>query len=398
MRHSDIFDGFIKIAEERGLVSLSEKEESSHKHDFDEIKSIEELYDIKFDSPDDMKYENNISELAHKDSLVISPAYDKLNGLVENINERQNIMLNIVNKDPNGQLTNHKYAENQLTLALVRIASSLDAHDEDELRALGDSCLENITLVKKANPLAIAGAFAAVIGAVYAHQHLPNLDRGYKENYRRLQAEIDDLLEGNSNFGIGYDLDSVAKKNASDLKSKLFQFNSAYLSCKSVIDDLEVPRTAKELKEIANTPETKEINNAVTTLKDLSEDCATFINQIKQNFSSKTYRESHIDQKGAITSLLDNTFLHGGNGLVADDFGDVVNAITPYLNSVNEIIKVLSDAGSRSQSAKTKIESIIAKREETPKADINPGGSSRSPVDSLSDPSSLEKAMQETKL
>jgi hypothetical protein len=53
------------------------------------IEQIGKLYNTKQKRPEDMDYERNIMEDAHPDSVVISPSYDKLNGLVENENEGQ---------------------------------------------------------------------------------------------------------------------------------------------------------------------------------------------------------------------------------------------------------------------------------------------------------------------
>ena len=89
---------FVKVAQEKGIVSSKD------------------LYEVKPKASDDMTYKNNIMEIAHPNSLVIAPAYDKINGLVENNIERQNILLNIVNKETNGLLTQHKYASNNLIL------------------------------------------------------------------------------------------------------------------------------------------------------------------------------------------------------------------------------------------------------------------------------------------
>src|SRR5579859_2403025 len=99
MRKSEIFESFVKIAQERGLVSQAEKPEHTET-DFSEtnprfdsltIEQISKLYNTKPAQPKDMEYKRNIMEDAHPDPVVISPSYDKLNGLVENENEGQNI-------------------------------------------------------------------------------------------------------------------------------------------------------------------------------------------------------------------------------------------------------------------------------------------------------------------
>ena len=120
---SEIFDNYVKIAEEKGIVSKDAPEkakkilEETGRADSRSIKDIEKLYGVKNDTLKSMEYKRNIIEDAHPDSIVIAPSYDKLNGLVENNNERQDIMLRLVNKMPNGQLDNHKYAQKDLLLS-----------------------------------------------------------------------------------------------------------------------------------------------------------------------------------------------------------------------------------------------------------------------------------------
>lgn len=148
MRSSDIFERFAKIALDKGLITkaspeeLKKKLEENPRMDSLDISAIEALYGVKPDLPKDMQYKKNIVEDAHPESVVVSPSHDKINGLVENINERQNILLRIVNKSPNGHAMQRKYAEKELLLSLVRIANDLDNTGKEELRKLADVCLE----------------------------------------------------------------------------------------------------------------------------------------------------------------------------------------------------------------------------------------------------------------
>ena len=96
MRRSEIFDNFVKIALESDLISLDapdkakKKLEENPRADSLSAKDIEKLYNIKPNAPKDMEYKKNIIEDAHPTPMVICPAYDRINGLVENENERQN--------------------------------------------------------------------------------------------------------------------------------------------------------------------------------------------------------------------------------------------------------------------------------------------------------------------
>jgi hypothetical protein len=163
---SDIFDEYAKIAEKMGLVSLAEDDlpeqpskpkESAKLKKYkkspypragsDDISTIEALYGVKPD--DSIKYEYNIMEAAHPRPVVIAPAYDRMNALVENENERNNIICNIVSKPVDGLLNFHRWAKKDLMLQLVRLANDLDNAGHEELRCLADKCIEKVSSEKK---------------------------------------------------------------------------------------------------------------------------------------------------------------------------------------------------------------------------------------------------------
>jgi len=353
MRKSDIFESFVKIAQEKGLISDTSSEKARKELEKNPrmsaltAKDIEKLYGVKPETNKGMDYKKNISELAHKEPVVVSPSYDKLNGLVENINERQNILLHIVNKPVNGLLTNHKYAEKELILSLVRLGNSLDNHD---LRSLADMCLAQVS--HKIEKVAIAPlAWAAIVGvpallgAIVAHQKLPNFDAGFEENSKRLISELDDFLTSNSNFGVGVSYNPSFIKVVEDFKNKLEAFYVSYHKFKPIIDNFEAPKTAKELMELAAQPAGTEATQAFNNLYKSFAAMLPTINMIQKNFSSESYKARQVQDKGFISSLIDKTqVLHGNNGLVADDFQDVANAIVPYKKSIQDILNVFQEA------------------------------------------------------
>jgi len=161
VRHSDIFDSYAKIAEEKGLVSLADEETSSQpqapkessklkkykkspypRAGSDDISTIEALYGVKPESTN--KYEFNIMEAAHPKPVVIAPAYDRLNALVENNIERQNIIINITQKPNDGNLNYTKMARKELLMELVRLATDLDNSGRDDLRKIADDCIDGL--------------------------------------------------------------------------------------------------------------------------------------------------------------------------------------------------------------------------------------------------------------
>jgi len=70
-----------------------------------------------------------------------------------------------------------------------------------------------------------------------------------------------------------------------------------------------------------------------------------FIRKVLSDFSSSTYKQRVIVQKGALTSVVDKVeFLHGGWGLISDDFDDVAQAIQALRKDLINIIKDLKGA------------------------------------------------------
>lgn len=368
MRKSEIFESFVKIAEEKGLISdySSEKArktlENNPRMAALTAKDIEKLYNVKPETAKGMEYDKNISQLAHPEPVVVSNSYDKLNGLVENINERQNILLNIVNKPVNGLLTNHKYAEKELILSLVRLGNSLDNKNKDDLRNLADTCLAQVST--KIEKTAIAPlAWAAIVGipallaAIVAHQNLPNFDAGFEQNHSKLLSELDDFINSNSNFGVGVDYTESFKNTIVDFKNKLESFYTTYSKFKPIIDNFESPKDAKQLIHLAEQPAGTAVTQAYISLLKLFETMLPLINEMQKNFSSESYKARQVQDKGFFSSLIDKTqVLHGKNGLIADDFQDIINALSPYKQSVKDILNVFRQAQDMQAKAKKDLE------------------------------------------
>ena len=93
-RRSEIFDEYSKIALKEGFITESEeKADNSGEKSYRE--TIQLLYDVKPNGKD----EKHILDQAHAESpVIIAPAYDRVNGLVENLFERQDIMVGIALK------------------------------------------------------------------------------------------------------------------------------------------------------------------------------------------------------------------------------------------------------------------------------------------------------------
>lgn len=358
MRRSEIFESFVKIAQEKGLLSDSEYKpehtekdfhETNPRHDSLSIEQISKLYNTKPERPKDMDYERNIIEDAHPDSLVISPSYDKLNGLIENENEGQNIRLRIVMKQPDGHLTQRKYARKELLLSLVRVANELDNRGNDELRKLADVCLQQASkkkIEKKAYAWLIIGAVVAAAGVLYAKQHLRFHSDGWDADYAKAEGEINDLLNGNANWGVGYEYTPEFLATVTKLNSVLGEINTAVKKVMPILDEVQTPRTgdeyAKEIVRVSQDSATKAADAAMKELRAVMTNNLPFIRKVLSDFGSATYKQRSIARKGALSNLVDSAeILHGGAGLVADDFDDVAHALQTLRVDLVNIIKEL---------------------------------------------------------
>jgi hypothetical protein len=181
---SDIFNDYAKIAIDKGLIKEAEAgSESNPRYDSISNDDLRALYGIKPNGEED-----HILDQAHPESVVVSPAYDKMNGLVENLFERQDIMQWIATKPNDGKHTNERYvkANQELTMELLKAAFLLDRNDQEDLMKLADSCANRLT--KKAlGPLAVAGIVAAITAFVK-----------YTEEFRTessVPSKVDKILE-----------------------------------------------------------------------------------------------------------------------------------------------------------------------------------------------------------
>lgn len=158
---SDIFNEYLKVAESEGWVK--EADYADVRIGSDDVSAIEAMYGIK---PNGKEDDTHIVDKAHPETVVVAPAHDKMNGVVENTKERQNMMAYVALKMPNGNLTQHRYvaAYDDLNKALIRTAFTLDNQNDLELMTLADNCASR--LEKTAGiwlPIAAGLALLAVI-------------------------------------------------------------------------------------------------------------------------------------------------------------------------------------------------------------------------------------------
>ena len=344
------------------------KLEQTGRADSLDLKAIESLYGNKPKTSKDMEYKKNIIEVAHPDSKVVAPSYDKLNGLVENENERQNINLHIVQKMPDGLLTKRKYAEQQLLLSLVRVGNDLDNRNQDQLRALADTCLEQVStrssLKKKAqfDPVTLSiGATVAVLGGIYLKQHMRFISDGMEKDHDKLIAEIDDLLNASVTLGVGYQYKPEFLDMLRKFRQKIEDHYAVYQKLSPMLDSMQKPRDADELRELQNKPETAKMIAAYNAFYESTKKIMPMITAVQKNFSNEMYKQRQIEDSGFLSSLVDKTqILHGGYGLVADDFDDVNHALQTYVIDITNVSKAFAGVENYKQKLQQDLESSVA--------------------------------------
>jgi hypothetical protein len=420
--HSEIFDRFLQIATDKGLISHGKPEQTektlkSPRWDSLDISAIEALYGVKPDMPKEMEYTNNIMETAHPTSMVIAPSYDKLNGLVENNNELQNILMHICYKEPEMGSTNQgrypekvkmiypdtmgnksKYAKRDLLLTLVKVANDMDNKSKEELRILADTCLTQLhsqEFVKQAFWPWLVGA-ALILATIYMKEHLDDTDQGIRQNYSRLQDELGDFLTASESFGFGHQYDESLKDQVAQLQALLNEFWSAYSQAMPVLLSLEKPKNAQDLITQASAPATRSLQQAYQVLQSETNKLKPVLDNVVQNFNNPDFKAEHTVEKGAVTSLIDSVpFLHGGKGsLTADDFDDVVNAINPFEASIQRLLHVLAQANQHKISIQQDVNASTSKTPaaETPVATPPPAQKTVQDLDQ--EASGLDKAFE----
>lgn len=194
--NSDIFNEYAKIAIDKGLVKEAQEEskttetKTNPRYDSLTLDDIKALYGIKPDGE-----QPHIVEQAHPEPVVVSPAYDRTNGLVENLLERQNIIYHIVTKPNHGKHIQEAYvrAHQDLVDELVKTAFALDRDGHEDLMSLADNCANRMVKTAVA-PLLVVGLVG--VAAIALVNHFGGMiDEGVKVNSDRAVEELRDLYD-----------------------------------------------------------------------------------------------------------------------------------------------------------------------------------------------------------
>lgn len=371
MSYNDIFNKYAEIMIKNAEKSSKKILEESGRVDSRSIKELENLYNLK---PEDKKYKNIIEE-AHPEPSIVSPAHDKINGLVENENERQNITINILNRKPTfANVFHRKYAETKhdLVLSLVRTANFLDAKDQEDLTKLADTCIEQLAKKKElkkiavaplATPLVIAAVAvpAAILVGIAAIQNMNMSDIGFERNLLRLKSELEDLEKKTGGWGLTA-LKPEFIKSVGEVQSHLNTLLSTYKKFETLVNETTAPKDFNQLIEMAkeNEAHTKDVQLAFKAFAEDLKQVLPMLDKMEENFKSQTFKEKQVSEKGILSQIGDvfnvGGFLHGKNSLISDDFNDVVRAIPSFKKSALEVKDLLIKSSKRASEAKAEID------------------------------------------
>lgn len=162
--YSEVLENYAKIAADQGLIKEAE-EETDPRYSSNDLSDAAILYGVKPNGDQD------ILDEAHPKTVVIAPSHDKMNGIVENLRECQNVMVGVALKPTNGLLTQHIYAKasQELFDEVVKVGFMLDKDGQNDLMDLADKCAENFSsaanLVKTAWTFKELGSAVGIGGA-----------------------------------------------------------------------------------------------------------------------------------------------------------------------------------------------------------------------------------------
>lgn len=389
MKRSEIFEEFAKIAQDKNIIQNDSKKsfkalENNPRADSLSISAIEALYGVKTPSIPQMEYKNNIMEVAHPNPVVLSPAYDRLNGLVENNIERQNINLRIVNKNPDGLLTQRKYAEKQFLLSLVRVANDLDNQNKEQLRKLADDCLETVSQQIKKEAIGAGGAIkslgrgkyyaalAALIGGAWVGSKMDDTNKGYELNYKNVIAQFDDLLNPGFLKGLwGWAPGPELKQELLEFKRKIIELNSLYSSAIPLIRSVD---SFHAIKKSFDKEDLAARNSTANALEEKLSEIEDLKFELEQSFTTaggKTSQQVFETQSREGKGFLDSarSIFQGGYAPVSTDIEEILYSLPAYIQSVKDAIEILRKQVSTAGKIREEVKKIKKEKEVAPKTE-----------------------------
>ena len=358
--YSEIFELYTEIAKEQGLIDTSNvKKAYDEETSRYEISTVEALYGVQPNGE-----EEHIMEQAHPNPAIVAPAYDRVNGLVENNLERQNIICDIVSKPNDGLLVQRRYvhAKNDLMIELIKSAFLLDRNDEYEMMKLADDCASKLARVKsnKITKQANPGALLSLLARLFTGVALKEVPKWAVRTgaATRLGAWLFGLWSAKSAVENTLKLSAGVIKDATELKEEIDDKLTEYIEITKLSDDdkqalfdfSELAGSIKEQAEEASRMRMKLRNamgaslqsqdeRAITVLVDpkVVDDLLKFFDVYKDNLTSNQKKLSAYCQivEGMIKEHEDSKWKMLTSFLLpGTELDDIVNACGPLKKSM----------------------------------------------------------------
>jgi len=312
--------------EDQGLLKNAQRSsEAKARPQGIDPEAIQMLYHVKPNGKD----EKSIVEQAHPDPAYVAPAYDRMNGLVENVQERQNMMIEIMEDPQHGKLTQHRYvkANNELLQELIRVATYMDNKNQEDLMKLADSCAQGLinpesNFIKSAwvvPAIKIGLTLLSVSGLINNFGGM--IDRGVVLNAERAIEELSELTDNLPQYSgvINELIDDIQK--ISDLNQEISDMGVSLF-------DESAKEKAKEGK--------KKLVDYIKMSREFSSKSRRFVS-VLENTKADVYEKWVTENLGDPGEILTGLW----RGVAGTDAGDVINILETFNKSLNESMQNL---------------------------------------------------------
>jgi len=339
---NDVLDNLIKLAQEKKSPTTTDL-----------------LYKQK------IKKFKNIIEEAHPEKAIVQDSYDSIQGLVENENERQNIIINILQqKHENAQLINKKYSETQLLLSLLKVANK---SNNDQLKTLAYACKNQIE--KKAYYwYAAVGILTALL---YAAEHLPKVSQGLELDYGSAREALQDILDSDDSNPVlfGQDWSNELIKLTNELLSSIGKLYSKSRELVQFTSKLQKPSNSNDLVAMAqNTALVTDMKKAFEEFKQLRDEEIPSIQSAISKFTDNSFKALNTKNKGYlsyVTDALPGGFMSGGFGFFADKLDKAAKALKAFSKSLDGVSSVIDGTIQEAQTTNSKLQAAQSQSSST---------------------------------
>ena len=133
----------------------------------------------------------------------------------------------------------------------------------------------------------------------------------------------------------------------SNLSSELSKLYAAYHKVLPIIEKADTPHEKSEeaLMAAAKQPDIQLATKALTEFNAIVDEVDPFIAKVNNRLSDEGFKQRAIQSKGWLSQMADYPeLLHGGKGLISDDFDDVKRALETLQKDINGIKATLAQA------------------------------------------------------